>query len=106
VTSAEVSSTKVTAAVSAAAVSTTSMAASTTGKGGCRDYRTAQKDTGNGYKQCFSQHQDSPSNSVSSNKPYRRIFFRHRRDVQDKARRRHVTACTMRKFESERFKRN
>jgi hypothetical protein len=62
--SAEVTATKVTAGevapakVTAASVSATSMtaSASTTGKGRCRNCRTAQKDSGNGYEQCFSQH--------------------------------------------------
>jgi hypothetical protein len=53
VTAAEVAPTKVTASVSA-----TSMTASTTSKGRCRDCRTTQKDGGNGYEQCFSQHQN------------------------------------------------
>jgi hypothetical protein len=76
--SAEVTSTKVTAAdvaatkVTAAAVSATSVTASTTSKGRCRDCRTTQKDSGDGYEQCFS-HQDL-HHSVSSTKPYRRIF--------------------------------
>jgi hypothetical protein len=67
VTAAEVAPTKVTASVSAA-----SMTASTTSKGRCRDCRTTQKDSGDGYEQCFS-HQDL-HHSVSSTKLYRRVF--------------------------------
>jgi hypothetical protein len=68
VTAAEVAPTKVTASVSA-----TSMTASTTSKGHCRDCRTTQKDSGGGYEKCFSQHQDL-RHRVSSTKLYRRIF--------------------------------
>ena len=32
-----------------------------TSKGRCRDCRTTQKNSGDGYEQCFSQHQDLPS---------------------------------------------
>jgi hypothetical protein len=73
VTAAEVAPTKVTASVSAASVSATSMTASTTSKGHCRNCRTTQKDSGGGYEQCFSQHQDL-HHRVSSTKLYRRIF--------------------------------
>ncbi|WP_172842768.1 hypothetical protein [Bradyrhizobium erythrophlei] len=78
VTAAEVAPTKVTASVSAASVSAasvsaTSMTASTTSKGHCRDCRTTQKDSGGGYEQCFSQHQDL-HHRVSSTKLCRRIF--------------------------------
>jgi hypothetical protein len=66
VTAAEVASAEVTATkVTAASVSATSMTASTTSKGYCRDCRTTQKDSGEGYEQCFSQHQDL-HHSVSS----------------------------------------
>jgi hypothetical protein len=74
VTAAEVAPTKVTATkVTAASVSATSMTASTTSKGRCRNCRTTQKDSGDGYEQCFSQHQDL-HHSVSSTKLYRPIF--------------------------------
>jgi hypothetical protein len=52
VASAEVTPTKVTAA----SVSAAPVTASTTSKGHCRDCRTTQKDSGEGYEQRFSQH--------------------------------------------------
>jgi hypothetical protein len=69
VTAAEVAPTK----VAAASVSATSMTASTTSKGRCRDCSTTQKDSGDGYEQYFSHHQDL-HHSVSSTKLCRRIF--------------------------------
>jgi hypothetical protein len=58
VTAGEVTATKVTAAsVSATSVPAASMTASTTSKGRCRDRRATQKDSGDSYEQCFSQHQ-------------------------------------------------
>jgi hypothetical protein len=82
VTAAEVAPTKVTAA----SVSATSMTASTTSKGRCRDCRTTQKDSGDGYEQCFSQHHDLHHRFQAPN--FAGAFFRHRRDLQDNARRR------------------
>jgi hypothetical protein len=73
VTAAEVAPTKVAPTKVTASVSATSMTASTTSKGHCRDCRTTQKDSGGGYEQCFSQHQDL-HHRVSSTKLYRRIF--------------------------------
>jgi hypothetical protein len=69
VTAAEVAPTK----VAAASVSATSVTASTTSNGRCRDCRTTQKDSCDGYEQCFSQHQYL-HHSVSSTKRCRRIF--------------------------------
>jgi hypothetical protein len=73
VTAAEVASTKVAAAKVTASVPAASMTASSTSKGRGRNCRTAQKDSGNGYEQCFSQHQDL-HHSVSSTKLSVRIF--------------------------------
>jgi hypothetical protein len=73
VSAAEVAPTKVTAA----SVSATSMTASTTSKGNCRDCRTTQKDSGDRYEQCFSQHQDL-HHSVSMSK-LAIVFPVHRR---------------------------
>jgi hypothetical protein len=79
VTAAEVAAAEVAAAevaptkVAAASVSTTSMTASTTSKGRCRDCCTTQKDSGDGYEQYSSHHQDL-HHSVSSTKLCRRIF--------------------------------
>jgi hypothetical protein len=69
VAAAEVAPTKMTAA----SVSATSMTASTTSKGRCRDCSTTQKDSGDGYEQYFSHHQDLQY-SVSGTKLCRRIF--------------------------------
>jgi hypothetical protein len=88
VTAAEVAPTKVTASVSA-----TSMTASTTSKGRCRDCRTTQEDSGNGDEQCFSWHQNL-RHTVSK---LCRRFFRHR-DLQENARRGQITAYTTRKL--------
>jgi hypothetical protein len=74
VTAAEVASTKVASTkVTAASVSAASVSASTTSKGRCRDCSTTQKDSGDGYEQYFSHHQDL-HHSVSSTKLCRRIF--------------------------------
>jgi hypothetical protein len=62
VTAAEVAAAEMASAkVTAASMSATSMAASATSKGRCRDCRTAEKDGGEGYEQCVSWHQNSPS---------------------------------------------
>jgi hypothetical protein len=102
VSAAEVAPTKVTAAVTAA-VSATSMTASTTSKGHCRDCRTTQKDSGDGYEQCFS-HQDL-HHSVSSTKLYRRIFSVIARSSEQCS---STTSCDLynEEIERERFKRN
>jgi hypothetical protein len=95
VTSAEVTPAKVTpASVSATSVSAASMTASTTSKGGCRDCRATQKHGGDGYEQCFSQHQDLHQIVVSSTKLYRRIFSVIDAIPQDNARRQGVATRT------------
>jgi hypothetical protein len=100
VSAAEVTPTKVTAA----SVSATSMTASTTSKGRCRDSRTTQKDSGDSYEQCFSQHQDL-HHSVSSTKLYRRIFSVIARSSAQCS---STTSCDLynEEIERERFKRN
>jgi hypothetical protein len=105
VTAAEVASTKVTAAsVSATSVSATSMTASTTSKGRCRDSRTTQKDSGDGYEQCFSQHQDL-HHRVSSTKLHRRIFPSSTRSSGQCSSTTSYDLCNE-EIERERFKRN
>jgi hypothetical protein len=82
--------------VTAASMSATSVtAASTTSKGRCRDCSTAQKDSGDGYEQCFTQHQDL-HHRVSSTKPCRRNFPSPR-DLQDDPGQRQIATCAMRK---------
>jgi hypothetical protein len=79
VTAAEVAAAEMAAAemaptkMTAASVSATSMTASTTSKGRCRDCSTTHKDSGDGYEQYFSHHQDLQY-SVSGTKLCRRIF--------------------------------